>query len=464
MQGIIVCAVVALSSTFVHAEPANEVANDGGYHPNEPGPVYLTSSQRRARAELIRDTAASAGMANAALLAGIGEVETNFAHCWSEATWACQGPSSSSCGGGPVIAGASDGACSLQQGGLGMFQFDAGTFSQTLAAYGPGIVTMQGNVNAVIPFLVTRAIQSVDGVNTAAEALAWMNSIKIQNGDPQYEDWLYFVAWRYNGCKGCTTQINKYRNGTNKLRDEFGSSFWTIATDPVQPGTCAPIPSDGRTIDETDGCFHKTGTASSWYAGDGMDGACLITYTTDAPAPDNQATWELRFATDGRYRIEVFTGSGESHQANYVVTHAHGTSDVVVDQAASEGFQSLGEFDFISGAPFAVSLGDNTGEPYVASAKIALAFDAVRIVPAGDPGEGGGDPDLVGDQGGGGCSTSGNSGSGLLLLGAVALLARRRRCSGSELRDQRSLLVEPLPIDVPQPCGEPRQHGPQRLE
>ena len=77
------------------------------------------------------------GPDNAALLAGIGEVETNFAHCWSEATWACQGPASASCGGGPVIAGASDGPCSAQQGGLGMFQFDSGTFSQTLATYGP---------------------------------------------------------------------------------------------------------------------------------------------------------------------------------------------------------------------------------------------------------------------------------------------------------------------------------------
>src|SRR5437762_2909729 len=185
-------------------------------------PVALTAAQRKARAELIRDTAKASGMTNAALLAGIGEVETNFAHCWSEATWACQGPASSSCGGGPVIAGASDGPCSAQQGGLGMFQFDSGTFSQTLAVYGPNIVTMQGNVDAVIPFLVTRAKQSVTGITTDAQALAWMNSIKIQDGDAEYEKWLYFIAWRYNGCMGCTTQINKYRNGTNQLSGEFG--------------------------------------------------------------------------------------------------------------------------------------------------------------------------------------------------------------------------------------------------
>src|SRR5687767_12301366 len=71
----------------------------------ESGPVFLTADERRERAAIIRDTAAAAGMTNAALLAGIGQVETQFAHCYSEATWACEGPSSSSCGGGAVIAG-----------------------------------------------------------------------------------------------------------------------------------------------------------------------------------------------------------------------------------------------------------------------------------------------------------------------------------------------------------------------
>jgi len=391
-------------------------------------PVSLTSAQRRVRAELIRDTAASAGMTNAALLAGIGEVETNFAHCWSEATWACQGPSSSSCDGGPVIAGAADGPCSAQQGGLGMFQFDSGTFSQTIATYGPGIVTMQGNVNAVIPFLVTRAIQSVDGVNTEAEALAWMNAITIQNDDPQYEAWLYFVAWRYNGCMGCTTQINKYRSGTNKLRDEFGPDFWTVTVEPV---ACAPIPADGRTVEETDGCFHKSGTATSWYQGDrGMSGACLYTYATDDPVADNQATWQLQFDVAGRYGVEVYTDGGDlgqTHQAKYVVTHAGGTTEVVIDQAASAGFQSLGELEFTAGAPFSVTLGDNTGEPYDANARIGIMFDGVRVVPVVVPGDDDGEPDDGEARDSTGCAAGGTGSSGtLLLFGLGALLVRRR--------------------------------------
>src|SRR5690348_16237288 len=65
----------------------------------------LSDAQLRQRSERIRDVAASRGLTNGALLAGIARVETNLAQCWSEATWACQGPHASYCN-GPVIAGA----------------------------------------------------------------------------------------------------------------------------------------------------------------------------------------------------------------------------------------------------------------------------------------------------------------------------------------------------------------------
>jgi uncharacterized protein (TIGR03382 family) len=427
MSRIYACAVVAALGITSSAR-AEQIAGQGPAW--EPGPVALTEPQRKARAEIIRDTAAAAGMTNAALLAGIGEVETNFAHCWSEATWACQGPNSPSCGGGPVIAGAADGPCSYQQGGLGMFQFDAGTYSQTIAQYGQTIVTMQGNVDAVIPFLVTRAIQSVDGIHDQTEALAWMNAITIQDGDPQYEKWLYFVAWRYNGCMGCTTQINKYRNGTNKLRDEFGADFWKSA---VQPATCAPIGAAGGTIDDKDGCFTKGGSLASWYPSTkGTGGACWFTYTTDDPQEDNNATWLLTFEADGRYLVEVNTDASvaQTHQAHYTITDAAGASEVTIDQAAATGYQLLGEFDFVAGESYSVHLGDNTGEPYVSTAKIAVMFDSVRVTPVAADGDGSGsdgDDDGGDDDGmGGGCSTTGGS-AALAIVVVLGGLCRRRR-------------------------------------
>ncbi|MBS1119041.1 MAG: Tryptophan synthase alpha chain [Deltaproteobacteria bacterium] len=408
------------------ADPVERGGPLATVEPPPPGSVPLTGPERRTRAELIRDAAASVGMTNAALLAGIGEVETGFAHCWSEATWACQGPSSSSCDGGPVIAGASDGPCSAQQGGLGMFQFDSGTFDQTIAAYGADIVTIEGNVHAVVPFLVTRAIQSVEGVTSDAEALAWMNTITIQDGDAQYEAWLYFVAWRYNGCMGCTSVINKYRTGTNKLAQEFGPEFWKSTNPNPMPVSCAPIPAAGRTIDETDLCFDKSGNASFWFMGDGgTGGGCLFTHTTDRATADNQATWQLQFDADGRYRVEVYTDGGkhgQSHQARYVVKHAGGTSEVVIDQAAGEGFHSLGEFDFVAGMPFGVTLGDNTGEPYDPNAELSIMFDAVRVVPA------------EGDVGG--CAAGGNA-SGLVLVLGLGTLVLVIRAPGRSRRSAR---------------------------
>src|SRR5262245_43596584 len=84
----------------------------------------LASVSKQPRYVAIRQAAAARGLRNGYLLAGIANDETGLAQCWSEATWACQGPSSPDCGGGPVIAGAADGPCLQQQGGLGMFQFD----------------------------------------------------------------------------------------------------------------------------------------------------------------------------------------------------------------------------------------------------------------------------------------------------------------------------------------------------
>jgi MYXO-CTERM domain-containing protein len=263
-----------------------------------------------------------------------------------------------------------------------------------------------------------------------------MNSIPIQDGDPAYEEWLYFVAWRYNGCKGCTTQINHYRDGTNKLWAEFGADFWAASSQP--PPECAKIPADGRVIEETDACFHEAGDSRWWHPGDtGHGGTCVFTYATDAAQADNNATWELRFEQAGRYRVEVYADGGtfgQTRQARYTVTHAGGTTDVLIDQSALDGFQSLGEFDFTTDGGFGVHLGDNTGEPYSEADKRSIQFDAVQVVPAGGDG-GGGDDDP--DPLGGGNSTGGcrvvvggdvpGGGSALAALGALVVLAARRR-------------------------------------
>ena len=112
----------------------------------------LTLAEKLPRYAVIRDSAQARGIRTGYLLAGIANTETGLAHCWSEATWACQGPPSPDCGGGPVIAGSADGPCSIREGGLGMFQFDAGTFDDTLGRYGNHVLTVDGQIGAAIDY------------------------------------------------------------------------------------------------------------------------------------------------------------------------------------------------------------------------------------------------------------------------------------------------------------------------
>jgi MYXO-CTERM domain-containing protein len=441
----VVAALVSIDASAASAEFRSERAKSST-HPDWPV-AEISPALRMQRAAQIRDTAALAGMFNAVLLAGIGQVETGFAHCWSEATWACQGPASASCAGGPVIAGGSDGPCADQQGGLGLFQFDSGTFTDTINTYGADIVTIEGNVSAVVPFLVTRAVQSIEGVNNEEEALAWMNSIPVVAGDPLFEEWIYFVSWRYNGCKGCSAQEAKYRDGTLLLLDEMGAGFWETSTEDL----CAPITLAGATIEEDDDCYRASGPAAYWRDENaGHGGTLQWTKTTSNDTPSNYGTWRLRFADAGAFEVEVFTdggGFGMSQAAAYELTHADGVDTVVIDQSLAEGWVSLGTFAFDGAEGYQVRLTDNTGEAWAEEpGGTKIMFDALRVTAQG----GGNVQDLTNpavddtpEGASAGCSVSG-SGSGIdsgakamwPLLGLLFVF-RRRKARGSIAADGR---------------------------
>ncbi len=193
----------------------------------------LTAAQRRARATQIRDAATANGITQGWLLAGIADAETSMSQCWSELTWACQGPSSSDCGGGPVVAGAGDGPCSLRQGGLGMFQFDAGTYDDTLRREGTRILSVAGNVAAAVDFTTAMVVRSVyiSGVDNRAQAIEWMNGVRVGNG--RWDAWVKTVTHYYNGCTpsaSCwSSRYARYRDFTSNVYSEFGESFWNVS-------------------------------------------------------------------------------------------------------------------------------------------------------------------------------------------------------------------------------------------
>jgi hypothetical protein len=192
----------------------------------------LTEAERMARYATIRDDCTAGGIfGKGYLFAGIAFAETGLAMCWSEASWACKGPNSPDCANGPVIAGSADGPCSDEQGGLGMFQFDAGTYADTLSAYGSDILTIDGQVSHAIDFVIhiVKISNYTTNAETDAKAKQWINDFDINNGTLR-DQWIKTVVNYYNGCPpsgSCwASRYQSYNDGLQQVLDETGLPFW----------------------------------------------------------------------------------------------------------------------------------------------------------------------------------------------------------------------------------------------
>lgn len=150
---------------------------------------------------------------------------------------------------------------------------------------------------------------------------------------------------------------------------------------PLLFASCEPIGAAGRVVGEDDACVTVGGPASSLRAisGQGHNDELVWTGTTANSTAANFAEWSLQLSAPGRYELAVFIDDDEATatRARYRVTHAGGTTDVTVNQAAptTSGFVMLGSFDF--GARGSVRLGDNTGDRGQ-----HLVFDALRVLPS----------------------------------------------------------------------------------
>ena len=401
---------IALAACLVLGACAEPAAESSGEH-------ELSATVRRQRAALIRDAAAEMGMFNAALLGGIAVSETGLAHCFSEASFSCPGPDSPSCGGGPIIAGGADGPCANMQGGLGMFQFDSGTYAQTVATYGPTILTVEGNTAQAVNFVATRLDQDIASVSSWGTAMSYMNNVPLVAGDPKTEEWAKFLACRYNGCcttsATCTSRAKGYRDNAIAIYNEFGGEFWRTAD------RCAALPVDG-VIDQRSACYIAAGDPRYWRVdATGYADTSEWTNSTAGAAAKNYAQWLFIGAVAGRYRIEVYVTGGGATKAAYQVAHASVTDTVTIDQTATDGWAVLGEYDLAGTGDEHVELGDNTG-----TAMQKLVFDAVRITSLD------GAPASPGDNGG--CrAAGGTTGAGLVLAVLVALRRRRRAVSAA---------------------------------
>jgi murein DD-endopeptidase MepM/ murein hydrolase activator NlpD len=205
----------------------------------------LSASVRRARATTIRDAARADGITNGLVVAMLAEEETFLNHCHSEApTWSCPGPASPDCGGGAVISGGGDGPCSIDQGGLSLFQIDDGTESQTVAAHGARVLTIEGSAHVAINRLIDKLIvSSYLGISTRAEAITFLNNLRID--DANWNNYISTLVRYWNGCSPSNrcwgNRFPKYNAAARTLLGEMGRDFWYSGSDPMM----MPPPASG---------------------------------------------------------------------------------------------------------------------------------------------------------------------------------------------------------------------------
>jgi hypothetical protein len=198
-------------------------------------------------------------------------------------------PKSQSCKGHSVTIGNADGTCS--QGGMGVFQIDAGTQEQTVAKYGSKVVEVEGNTELAIDHVLNDLWNCSDtpdfgkDENTAKQkAIAWMNGVK--RGTADYDKWFQCVAKHYNGCvaPGCAqnTRANQYKTDTEALVSEFGVGYWTPA--PGHP-VAAPVCSGTAQVDYDPSCLK---TSVNWVCAD-SEGTDAKQHWTCNTAANNHA-------------------------------------------------------------------------------------------------------------------------------------------------------------------------------
>lgn len=236
---------------------------------------------------------------------------------------------------------------------------------------------------------------------------------------------------------------------------------------------CQVLGRDGGELDDTGACFTAYGNSDYWRRvdGAGVGGSLIWTNAWESSRAGNWARWQVHLAEGGEYTVEVSAPPAYAvfEQTRYVVRHGGTDTEVIVDQSASEGWITLGDFRFAGGGGELVSVYDNSEDMVAPESHIAV--DAIRLrrvdrsaPPTPTPGvvevrvlppaatviemEPGPTPELMNPEmedehvddvdmrrGGesramkGGCSASGSSGAGALAAASLlfGLALRRRR-------------------------------------
>ena len=351
----------------------------------------ITSALMTARSNAIKSVHSTHPTINNPLLfAGIAYTETQMAHCQSEynnqvSTYVCSGPYSADCG-GAVTAGYWDGACSIEQGGLGMWQFDEGTYTQTInkwttSGYWNGqthdVLDVEDSISAAIDFILFKAWYSdrTPYFSSYQAMYDWINGIRPIDGNGDYETWLGFLAYNYNGqpwgSSGWSTTKEKYRSHTRAVYDAMGGdSYWYGAGGG----------GFDETVDDSDSACSLYGNASWWWSVSGYGVNNQMHYTwNNQSGVSNYVYWNLDIPESGTYTFQVFVPSNHATTTSAWYAVYDGSSwhwHSVNQNAYYNDWVTLGTHYVTAGTRY-VYLQDATGET---TGTTKVGVDAVRAI------------------------------------------------------------------------------------
>ena len=151
------------------------------------------------------------------------------------------------------------------------------------------------------------------------------------------------------------------------------------------PARCAVV--GGTEIDEGGECFTTSG--ESWFAEEGGRQGFVYSNSNDLAAPLEVGTWEFEVGSAERHQIWVYVPlEAETAAARYQLFNGYITLDLdPVDQSKGPGWIELtrdgqGGFELYAGLTARLSLGDDTGEPFVSGGdNTIVAYDSIAIAP-----------------------------------------------------------------------------------
>ena len=126
---------------------------------------------------------------------------------------------------------------------------------------------------------------------------------------------------------------------------------------------------------------------ANWHTGPfacGFNANSIYTFsTTDASLAVNWGEWRPNISSSGAYAVDAFvpfcrTGTADTRQAPYQITHSAGTTNIVRDHEANLGlWVPLGEYTFTAGGNNVIRLNDLTAS----EDNLPIWFDSIRIKP-----------------------------------------------------------------------------------